>query len=71
MASMREIHDGLAILMKYGDADDCCGVDADHDVIFAGGDIGEMPPEKMSDEDLTKLEELGWAYRDVGWQTFT
>ena len=44
--------EGLQILMKYGEVD----VEAQHDIIYCGP---EDPP-TMTDEDRTRLEELGF-----------
>lgn len=67
MATMQQIHDGLAILLKYEpDGGDVC---AEHDEFFAG----HIPPDKMSTVDLDSLAILGWRWdADVeSWRLFT
>jgi hypothetical protein len=79
MASIKDVRDGLAIILKYdrgfgdrGPARAGGTVQAEHDVIYAdlcvGGTLGEVSP-----EDLAELERLGWRWDDQydGWRKFT
>lgn len=48
----QKIIEGLQILSKYEDSE----IAAEHDIIYAGPHDGS----KVSSEDFTRLEELGW-----------
>lgn len=53
---MRELRDGLTIMLKYGNG----YVSADHDVIFAGPEAvvaGDINP-----ADMKRLSELDWVW---------
>jgi hypothetical protein len=50
---------GLLILAKY--SEDVC---AEHDEIYAGGEV-ELTP-----EDESAVKALGWFYGGTGWQAF-
>ncbi len=67
MAKMKEIAEGLAILMKY-DADG--SVCAEHDILAAAPDVRK---DQVSAEDRAKLEELGWHWSSEAdsWAAFT
>lgn len=58
-----ELMEVLKILQKYDPKAGIAG--ADHDIIYLDGD-----PEKMSDEDNKKLDELGCHQQDGGWCRF-
>ena len=64
---MQQIRDGLTILMKYSDPEDCCGVSSEHDEMMAGTTEG------ISEEDAQALEDLGWMRDDDHecWSHFT
>lgn len=63
---MKQIRDGLNILLKYEPDGDCA---AEHDVFYVGGG----KPEDISEEDRAELEKLGWFWDDSldSWSTFT
>lgn len=63
---MKKIHEGLGILLKYGNGD----IAAEHDEIWAGH--RNATPDKMEKADVKRLKALGWAYEDdMGWRHFT
>lgn len=64
MAQLKEIIEGMQILIKYCDPDshDCA---AEHDEIYFGGE--DLP---ITEEDKAQLEKLGWHLGDVGWMRF-
>jgi len=62
MASMLEVAEGLQILSKYCDADDCGHIAAEHDILYAGPD--DFDPGVMSEEDRARMKELGWHMDD-------
>lgn len=73
MASMKDVAEGLVILMKYDDkapdgSPDPCGVSAEHDVIYAGPEDVEV-----SEEDHAALEKRGWHWEEgfECWAHFT
>jgi hypothetical protein len=49
--------EAFAIFAKYQPEKKFC-VNAEHDQIYTG----DIPPEKMSDEDRSRLDELGWYW---------
>ena len=51
---MNSVLEGLQILAKYFPDGD---IAAEHDVIYAGGDNSDV---EISEEDLARLDELGW-----------
>ncbi len=53
---MKKVAEGLQILLKYDPDGGCC---AEHDEFYAGNDC---PPEKMTPEDVARLDELGWLW---------
>ena len=53
---MRNLYEGLGVLLKYGDDE----VAVEHDVIYAGPNNLE----KVSVEDQIKLKELGWYWSE-------
>lgn len=57
---MKEIIDGLQIIMKYDGNSDFA---AEHDRIWAGIDYGKAVTE-MSDEDLVTMKANGWFIDD-------
>ena len=66
VAAAKKIFEGLKILLKYKpDAE----VDAQHDVLMAGG----PEPSKLDQAELKELDELGWSYdiREESWRAFT
>ena len=54
MATYRTLIEGLELLATL-EGRDTHGIDAEHDQIFAGPDIDDVPAEMQ-----TKLEALGW-----------
>ncbi len=66
---MKEIYEGLGILLKYKPqgADSSCA--AEHDIIYASG----PPPEELDPEDKKKLEKLHWVWEEGfdSWIKFT
>jgi hypothetical protein len=54
--TMKELRDGLNVLLKYGDGAVC----ADHDVIYAGPN--DITPEDLGDFDGNRLDDLGWTW---------
>lgn len=67
MATMREIAEGLTILMKYDPDGSVC---AEHDILAAAPDVQE---DTVSVEDKAKLEALGWHWDSEtdSWARFT
>ena len=68
MATIREVTEGLQILMKYSNVDEH-NIQSEHDEIFGPG----CAPEKMAESDAVSLMLLGWTY-DKGldcWKMFT
>ncbi len=67
MATMKEIYDGLAILMKYEPEG---GVDASHDLFCAAPFTGR---DDVSAEDQKTLDALGWHWDEDAdsWARFT
>jgi len=55
---MREVMEGLAILLKYGEGE----IQADHEVIYAGNEVGA---DFVSAYDREKLDKLGWFWDDA------
>ena len=51
---MKRILEGLQILLKYFPVGD---FSADHDQVWAGGDLEAV---EISESDKVRLEELGW-----------
>jgi len=66
MATMVEIHAGLAILLKYEAEGE---VSAEHDEVYAG----RTPPEALTAEDRAGLEIHGWHWDEKyeSWRRFT
>lgn len=62
--TMRELRDGLEILLRYGDGDVATG----HDVILAGPD--GVAPEDMAGADVRRLKTLRWTWdeREESWK---
>ena len=60
MATMRTVHDGLEILLKYSSEGVFAeqSVIAEHDVIYAGS----TSPEEMTAEHRRLLALLGWRW---------
>ncbi len=58
MTQTQEIIKGLLILAKYPK----CSVQAEHDVLYAGPSDVSL----IRDEDIDKLESLGWHYDGEG-----
>ena len=60
---------GIEILQKYSGYDG--GVDADHDVIYTGGE--KVPPWTLKSEDVDFLNRLGWYWdsTEKTWRFFT
>lgn len=54
--TMRELWDGLNILLKYGNGH----VSADHDVIYV--DPGPSDSYSISEPDSKRLDELDWMW---------
>ena len=68
MASYRQIIEGLQLLATCDKGGlDAYSVQAEHDEIYAGPDIGSVSPEVSS-----RLEELGWHHSDADcWAIYT
>ena len=66
MAGAVKIIEGLKILLKYYPNAE---VDAQHDVLLAGG----PKPDQIKDEDRQELKNLGWSYSisEESWRRFT
>lgn len=64
---MREIAEGLHILMKYEPDGSCEG---QHDIIYAAPRVKKG---QVSSEDAKKLDDLGWHWSTDGdcWAVFT
>lgn len=61
MATYRNIIEGLQLLATLQPSGlDAYGCDAEHDILYAGPDVSEVP-----DEIAAKLEELGWHLSDA------
>lgn len=58
MAKMSEIHEGMSILLKYGDT----SVSAEHDEIIVGDPLKHHPDE-IDTADIERLEVLRWHWR--------
>ncbi len=56
MAAIRDIVDGLNILLKYAPEDILC---AEYNIIYAGPEIDENT---LSEYDKEKMEALGWFF---------
>ncbi len=68
MATIRNVVEGLQILIKYSDPDEH-NIQSEHDEIFGPG----VSPDQMTEEDRKGLESYGWHY-DKGldsWKTYT
>ena len=61
---MNRILEGLKIIEKYEPEFDTC---AEHDTLYAGN----YAPEKLTDEERVKMEELGWFESEDSWKHFT
>ncbi len=57
MATIRQVTEGLQILMKYSDPDEH-NIKSTHDEIFGP----DCRLDDVSEEDRSKLVELGWEY---------
>jgi hypothetical protein len=55
-----EVAEGLLIIERYLGPNDKFSIGAEHDEIYAGYET----PDKMSDEDRQKMENLGWFTTD-------
>lgn len=66
MASGVQIRDGLTVMLRY---DPDFWAHAEHDVFYGS----DTPAEKMSAEDVAKLDELHWFWDEKFdcWQHFT
>lgn len=66
MADMKEVVDGLTILMKYSPKGGVC---AEHDIICAAPSVAK---DDLSEEDQVAMERLGWHFdEDAGsWARF-
>lgn len=60
---MKKLIEILTILSKYYPDAGIAG--ADHDIIYLDGD-----PEKVTEEDVKRLDELGVFEQDDGWVKF-
>jgi hypothetical protein len=67
MATMRDVAEGLQILMKHEDPNSH-SVCAEHDIIYAGSDHAKLPA-----EDVAALEARGWHLDEEfeSWARFT
>jgi hypothetical protein len=61
MAKLTDLVEGLQILQKYVDEDEHIG-GAEHDILM----IAAVPPADISQEDLDRLEELGFHQDEYG-----
>lgn len=59
-----ELIEGLQIIAKYQSDE---GLDIHDDALFAG----RYEPEKMSEEDRARMEELGWTEEEESWMIDT
>ncbi len=66
MATMKDMVEGLQILIKYDSKGDCA---AEHDQLWAGS----TPPMEIEKPDLQRLDDLGWFWdKDcTSWSRFT
>lgn len=66
--NMRELHEGIGILLMYEPADAAPNCDAQHDELFMGG----PEPEKLSAEHRDRLEALSFRWTEYdSWAVFT
>ena len=63
---MKDLIESLQIFLKYG-GDGRRPTHCEHDVMYCG--FG-LEPGHMSEEDVKRLEELGWFWEDESWQSF-
>ncbi len=64
MAQLRQVIEGMQILIKYCDPNSH-EIAAEHDEIYFGDEGLEV-----TEEDKKRLDELGWRLGDVGWMRF-
>jgi hypothetical protein len=64
MTKVQKLIRGLSIITKYDPGADLA---ADHDIIYCG----DYKPEKIGEEDLKTLDELGWFKSEDSWAIFT
>ena len=62
-----KVFKGLQILNKYAEKE--VSVSSEHDEIFAG--LEEEESEKMSEEDIRRMFEIGWMIDEGSFAVFT
>lgn len=62
MAKTQEIIDGLAICERYREKPNSYNTGAEHDQLYC-----YATDSPLSDEDVTKMIELGWFQEDCQW----
>lgn len=70
MSKMREINEGLTILLTYATSDvpdHVLSCNAQHDVLYAWGPL----PDEIHETHRERLNALGWIWSDDAWQIFT
>lgn len=69
MSDMKDLRDGLDILLKYKQPGVDGNCDAQHDELFASG----PPPDSIKPSDLKMLNKLGWRWdaEVESWALFT
>ena len=64
--------EGIDILAKYIDADDISAMCAQHDILYVGGELlTDYAHGVISEEDVTRLKELGWFIDEESWACYT
>ena len=69
MATMHDVMEGIKIILQYASDDEIFGhnFQAEHDQIWCGNYTGN----KMSKDDLGKMNELGWFEDEEAWSKLT
>ena len=68
----RQFKEGIDILAKYIDPEDLCATCAQHDIFYVGGELlTDYANGVISEEDATRLKELGWFIDEESWACYT
>jgi len=63
---LSNLREGLEILSRYFNRPDGYHTYAEHDLLYVAA-----PDKPICDDDLKRLEELGWVFESDGWRAFT
>ena len=66
--TLKNLRDGLNIFLRYAKHPSIYLGGAEHDVVYIANYDGL---EEISEEDIRKLDELGFHKGDDGWEMFT